>query len=105
MTFQNLSTSIGSRVMSSSFVPFEKNHTVLVLLQIDVVDKPFKLEQWNFYTKNVKYNTTREKWFKITDLVRLEMNAFYFPHFEIEHPVVLAIIVDQKEKNVQQHSL
>ena len=46
---------------------------MLVLLQIDAVDKLFKLDHWNLYTKNVKYNTTREKWFEITALVRLEM--------------------------------
>ena len=46
---------------------------MIILLQIDVVDKLFKLDQWNLYTKNVKYNTTREKWFEITDLMHLEM--------------------------------
>ena len=36
---------------------------MLLLLQFDVVDKLSNSDPWNFYTKNVKYNTTREKWF------------------------------------------
>ena len=32
-------------------------------------------------------NTKNQWWFEITDLVRLEMWAFYFSDFEIEHPV------------------
>ena len=39
--------------------------------------------------KNVKCNTTREKWFEITGLLRLELEAFYFSHVDIEHPVLL----------------
>ena len=52
-----------------------------------VVDKLLKLDQRNLYTKNVKCKTTREKWFEITDLLRSEMLAFHFFHFENEHPV------------------
>ena len=50
---------------------FQLKLYILVLLKIDVVDKLLRLDQWNFYTKNVKHNTTREKWFEIIDWLRL----------------------------------
>ena len=46
---------------------FQLKLYILVLLKIDVVDKLLRLDQWNFYTKNVKHNTSKEKWFEITD--------------------------------------
>ena len=35
-------------------------HEILVLLQIDVVDKVFDTDHWNFDTKNVKHSTLKE---------------------------------------------
>ena len=50
--------------------------------------KLLRLDQWNFYTKNVNHITTIEKWFEITDWLHLEIESFYFSDFEIEHGVV-----------------
>ena len=49
--------------------------------------KLLRLDQWNFYTKNVNHITTIEKWFEITDWLHLEIESFYFSDFEIEHGV------------------
>ena len=50
--------------------------------------KLLRLDQWNFYTKNVNHITTIEKWFEITDWLHLEIESFYFSDFEIEHGVL-----------------
>ena len=51
--------------------------------------KLLRLDQWNFYTKNVNHITTIEKWFEITDWLHLEIESFYFSDFEIEHGVFI----------------
>ena len=61
---------------------------ILVLLKIDVADELSRLDQWNFYTKNVNHITTIEKWLEITDWLHLEIESFYFSDFEIEHGVI-----------------
>ena len=53
--------------------------------------KLLRLDQWNFYTKNVNHITTIEKWFEITDWLHLEIESFYFSDFEIEHGVAAAL--------------
>ena len=52
---------------------FKPQLKTLFLLQIDVVDKLYKLDQWNLCTKNVKHKNPRRKWFEITDQACLEM--------------------------------
>ena len=61
--------------------------------------KLLRLDQWNFYTKNVNHITTIEKWFEITDWLHLEIESFYFSDFEIEHGVTKNIQRRLEEKD------
>ena len=54
---------------------FQLKLQMVVFLQIDVVDKLFKLNQWNFDTKNVKHSTTKENWSQTMDMMHIEMQA------------------------------
>ena len=48
---------------------------MLIILKIDVGDKVFNLDQWNFDIKNVKQSTVKENKFQTSEEKQLRAKA------------------------------